>query len=530
MYYDAIYERAPEDLKQAYDDCKESLKMKNEEFNNLLEVPSKKEEAFELGKDAVAYAIKAGEILKVMEARYRDLCKKDISNAMQDVTKTLDSIKREDLEPYLKRGDLDARVHPEKKKRTYKELVICFLQDSIKVPYNLVLDSFDNDVAKGEERKKGFIGVVEEILSKKANDLTGIINLSDVPAVVISDKDYRYSLTSYAGDENEAAYLTYSPSIERDEDGNTHITEAKKPEVKELLEAGYNEGLFGVIMGMTLRSFVSYDKTQETITVNISEFCKAIGADYRKPKEEPRERSSEAITKHKGTDITKLLENNEKFYGVIPGESQHFAMLKILSYDLQNDFFTFTSPYCTRLIKILEMNNSARGDEYQKSYAYVVKPSISTARNKRTVAALLYLVSGLTARGCTPDCKLEQNKAKTYKAADKDKITYSITLQSLILEVPIIYNEICKEGMTPKRRTDLLRRIFLGNIKGKDQREEGFLLIEYIKEYTLLYDKYVDLEIKKFDYSYSKIAESKIVITHRGINPEFENPYLKSDK
>ena len=75
--------------------------MKNEEFNNLLEVPSKKEEAFELGKDAVAYAIKAGEILKVMEARYRDLCKKDISNAMQDVTKTLDSIKREDLDVRL---------------------------------------------------------------------------------------------------------------------------------------------------------------------------------------------------------------------------------------------------------------------------------------------------------------------------------------------------------------------------------------------------------------------------------------------
>lgn len=365
------------------------------------------------------------------------------------------------------------------------------------------------------------LSILPEMIKSKAAEWykvpqqnINIMSMSDVPSLVISHKNYKSALTNKL---NDAAYITYAGDDQIkmgfDEDGNAYIAlTPKKYTPEELLKKGYNEGLFGVILGATLKSFLTFDSRKESITVNVGEFAKAIEADYRA--KNPTGKTS----KHKGMDFIKLLENNENFFGVINGNTQNaLAMFKILKYDFENNALTFTSPYFERLIREIDANNAIvktdkNGNIKYKipGYTDVIKPSIATARNKRTAAVVRYLVAGIAQRGTAPDQRVKQSK----KYKDTEKTTYSVSFKKIIYDIPIIEDSII--GKPATRRSDILKSIFGSNDKP--------VLLEYIDKYTLLNEKYINFNISVPVPSWSTI-DSEITISHEGIRGEYVSPY-----
>lgn len=364
-----------------------------------------------------------------------------------------------------------------------------------------------------------------------------ITKTQNFASLVPTNKAFDFALTSRV---NDVAYIMYSDqmSLQVDEEGNWHYEFAPIDlSSKQLLEAGYNEGLLGILVRV---GYQCCEENTDSITISINEFAKSINADTRKT-----DYSSDNETKHHGVDIIGMINKVERFKGYYRGNVYNVITV---SYGLRDETITIGSPYFKKVVEEIRNNKkqikNTKGNATEiEEFADTVKPSIAMAKNKKTASVVRYLAGRIEKKGTT---HANTEKEENGEPGRKNAISITVSYEEIINNVPIIKKSLeetypkkskdlgevqdlkkdLRGGKDPKRRTEALKRIFIGNREsGKDP-----ILVEYMKKYTVLYDKLKDLKIEVPSPAWSDL-KSEIKISYGiGTNSEFSNPYSITKK
>lgn len=253
------------------------------------------------------------------------------------------------------------------------------------------------------------------------------------------------------------------------------------------------------------------------ITVSLFDFADAmnISLKHSKTPKEAQDRIQSFISR-----IEKLKE-----YGGIENRKRYYYVLSIDNIDYENMTITFYSPWTNRLIERDTEPHAVFAGKGQpkkitakrQQISNYVRPSLVSARNKVTAEIALYFVLRLAQHGTKAD--KDQARNKYVELSDPTARTITLTFEDLEKNVSEFWRSLqTNEG---RLKTQAIKRA----IYGRDYKKSGdpILLIEYLKQYTTIYEAYKGLriELPEVPPSYNKMR-TLIKIVHYGVNTDYQ--------
>ena len=362
---------------------------------------------------------------------------------------------------------------------------------------------------------------VTEILASIIENQKAVLDVSGLPNASITDKRLQFALTPF---KNENAYIMpfewEQLKFGFDENGELIIeTEPQKEAVQkakkknEIPAAGIDQALLRQLFAATMKAYLSNYGNE--ITVYLPSFAREMNIDVSGVSNPDKE------TKHNANDFFKKLKALEGLNGVWEGGS-FYRVFMFVGYDTKENTLTFSSPWLFKLAKELLDKPAARKTDKNGAIiweitgiSHLMNASIVSAKSKPTVEIIATLLAGLQQYGTKPEA--ERHIGKKYK--DKEIVEYSISYKTLIERIPLISEAL--KIQTDSNKTTLLQRYFCGsNYKKRQAEGKGYILEEYFKKYTIVYDYYKDFKII-FQPPTVKTLSEKIIIKHHGINGSF---------
>lgn len=365
-------------------------------------------------------------------------------------------------------------------------------------------------------------------LEKEAAETPEVMNISNLPNLLPTDKRLQYAMTPLRNDYAYIMPFNYEQlCFDYDENGEIIIrseaqykaVEEAKDEKKHIKAAGIDQPLLRQLFAATMKAYLC--NYGNSITVYLPSFAREMnidvsGANKRAEATEKGERIG-----HNANDFFKKLKALESLNGVWQGGS-FYRVFVLEGYEAEQNTLTFSSPWLFKIARELlttPANKKTRADGSIMweitGISSLMKPSIVSARSKPTVEIIATLLVGLQQYGTKPEA--ERHKGKKYR--DKELVEYKISFKTLIERIPLIMENL--NTCTPSNKTTLLQRYFCGsNIRKRQKDKKPFILEEYIREYTLIPEYYKDFEIV-FQPPTVKTLSEKVIIRHRGINGNF---------
>ena len=360
-------------------------------------------------------------------------------------------------------------------------------------------------------------------LIKHAVSLPEVLDITNLPNLLPTDKRLQYAITPLR---NEFAYIMpfdYEQlAFDYDENGEIVINskaqfeaiEEAKDKKRKIQAAGIDQPLLRQLFAATMKAYLS--NYGNSITVSLPSFAREMNIDVRGVS------MQEDGTKHNANDFFKKLKALENLNGVWQGGS-FYRVFILEGYDAEQNTLTFTSPWLFKVARAILNEPAAKNQKADGSIVWemtgissLMKPSIASARSKPTVEIIATLLAGLQQYGTKTEAKRHPGR----KYQDKELVEYTISFKTLIERIPLIMENLnsCK----PSNKTTLLQRYFCGSdLKGRIQKGKGYILDEYITEYTFIRDFYKDFQIIFQPPTIANLSD-KIIIRHHGINGEFQ--------
>lgn len=390
--------------------------------------------------------------------------------------------------------------------------------------HDFIIKIFDRPGNGEEEGTKTLLEMIEAAVVPE------VLDISNLPNLLPTDKRLQYALTPLR---NENAYIMpfdYEQlRFDYDENGEIVIrTEAQykaveeaKDENKKIQAAGIDQPLLRQLFAATMKAYLCY--YGNSITVYLPSFAREMNIDVSgaNKKAEAAEKGAKTNTRHNANDFFKKLKALESLNGVWQGGS-FYRVFILEGYEAEQNTLTFSSPWLFKIARELLTTPANKKTKADGSIMWeitgissLMKPSIASARSKPTVEIIATLLAGLQQYGTKPEAA--RHKGKKYK--DKEIVEFKISFKTLIERIPLIMENL--DACTPSNKTTLLQRYFCGsNFKKRQKEGKGFILEEYIREYTVIPEYYKDFEIV-FQPPTVKTLSEKITIRHRGINGHF---------
>ena len=393
-----------------------------------------------------------------------------------------------------------------------------------KIYHDSIIKVFESASKDEEGKDKSLKQLIEEVVPK-------VLDTSNLLPVLITDKRLQNAMTPLR---NEYAYIMpfdYEQlCFDYDENGEIVIrTEAQfkaieeaKDESHKIEAAGIDQPLLRQLFAATMKAYLC--NYGNSITVYLPSFAREMNIDVSGANKtaEAAEKGSKSNTKHKANDFFKKLKALESLNGVWQGGS-FYRVFILEGYEAEQNTLTFSSPWLFKIAKELLTTPANKKTREDGSIMWeitgissLMKPTIASARSKPTVEIIATLLVGLQQYGTKPEAKRHPGKIYT----DKDLVEYSISFKTLIERIPLIMENFKK--CTKSNQTTLLQRYFCGSNFNKRKKEgKGYILEEYIREYTFIQDYYKDFEIVFKPPTVNTLSD-KIIIRHRGINGHFD--------
>lgn len=365
---------------------------------------------------------------------------------------------------------------------------------------------------------------VLDMIREAVENATEVLDISNLPNLLPTDNRLQYALTPLR---NEYAYIMpfdYKQlAFNYDENGEIVIrSQAQYKALEEALDkknkieaAGIDQPLLRQLFAATMKAYLC--NYGNSITVYLPSFAREMNIDIS-----VGSKSEEtAAKKHKANDFFKKLDALEKLNGVWQGGS-FYRVFVLEGYDAEQNTLTFSSPWLFKIARELLTNPAKEKTRADGSVIWeitgitsLMKPSIVSARSKPTVEIIATLLFGLKQYGVKPEAK--RHPKKKYK--DNELVEYTISFKTLIERIPLIMEAL--DSCKPSNKTTLLQRYFCGsNFKERQKKGRGYILEEYIRNYTYIPEYYKDFEITFNPPTFNKLSD-KITIRHKGINGHF---------
>lgn len=385
---------------------------------------------------------------------------------------------------------------------------------------------YGDSIVKLLGRRNGEDGhrrTIEELI-QEAVSMPELLDTSNLPPLVITDKRLQNALIPLR---NENAYIlpfNYEQlAFDYNEEGEIVIKsqaqfealEEAKDENKKISAAGIDQPLLRQLFAATMKAYLC--NYGNSIMVYLPSFAREMNIDVSGA----NKKADGDGTKHNSNDFFKKLKALETLNGVWKGGS-FYRVFILEGYDAEQNTLTFSSPWLFKIIRELLTTPASKKTRADGSIMWeitgissLMKPSIASARSKPTVEILRTLLVGLQQYGTKPEAK--RHPAKKYH--DKELVEYKISFKTLIERIPLVMETL--DSCTPSNKTTLLQRYFCGsNFKKRQQEGNGYILEEYIRQYTLIPEYYKDFQITFQPPTVKNLAD-KVIIRHRGINGDF---------
>jgi len=254
------------------------------------------------------------------------------------------------------------------------------------------------------------------------------------------------------------------------------------------------------------------------ITVYLPNFARALGVRIENSDDKD-------LTTTRHFDFWDKIKQLENIGGVLVEKMKIQRVFTLLEYNQSENTLTFASPYLYSLMDILKANPAKVSAQKKNNKplflipgkSYLISSKIITARNKTTSQIVHYVIKRLLDHGIKTDATRQPQKQHT----DKKLVTVAIPYKEIIKYTPLL-----KESMQeaePKRRSQILKRAIFGDSYNERSNKEQVTLLEnYLREYTESFNYWKDLKIEVEPVS-MKDLNNKIIITHHGLNGDFES-------
>lgn len=328
---------------------------------------------------------------------------------------------------------------------------------------------------------------------KQAAENAGAVILTGGRQITITDKKYQYALSPLP---DAPAHITRLETSFAErlvfKDGKLSLLESgiDAATIKKATSRGreaVNELDLPLLRQIYTAAFRSAQKNDKnTVTVYLPNFCREMGINIQKSK------ASVLFEKlNKFQDCIGVMENGN-----------YWRLLTVLGYNEEENTLTLAVPYILQLFGEIRKNNQRElksgGSFVLPGHSMLIHSDIAKERNKAAVEIVTRIIAGLQQRGALPDASLPQNANKIMR--DRDVITYAITFQSLIEDIPLLYDRLENSAGADKNKQ--LKRAF----------EKAY---ELLRVKTDISAYYVDLNVKERIPTVSELGKA-LVITHYG--------------
>ena len=393
--------------------------------------------------------------------------------------------------------------------------------------YNTLTKDIKAQAAKEKEKKR--------TPDKLENVLTDL----NLPNTIITATAYQYALTTIR---NDVAYMRpyeggdIQLEFLIDENTNDILCPVDANMAKEELQKEvdlkkhpFDAPLVRQLFAATLKSMLTFNF--EVIKVYLPNFIYHMGIDVKYSKDNPD--AVNKILRDKSSNLFEKLNKLESWAGIMNGKEWYRAFVLL---SIKDNVLTYSAPYFVELISTMMRDPVvASNSKGQVKYKFLgisdlIKPSVMKARNKQTVDFMVRILTGLIQKG----------NENTRNGSPKP---YEAKLKTLLYDLPSIYQNFTNNE--PAKNTRLLRECLCGYMKKEDRERLGvktksqthvfitkedhengvpYILEEYLRKYTDVYDRYKNFSIKYDIPSYLNL-NAKIVIKHDGINKDYKSNY-----
>ena len=360
---------------------------------------------------------------------------------------------------------------------------------------------------------------IEAITDTKPGKLTRVIFHKDTAQLQVTHKNYSGALSTR---KNKYAYLV---DIDRqlrltwDDDGTPHITTADEQQAynyllnKKTIPAKCVDTDLLATFGAAVKAAYISNK-DDRIIVDLPKLAAALGVRFDKDNSKDGRRF----------DFWEKIKQLENIGGVLVEQGKILRAFIFREYDQNENTLTFESPYLYSLMDILKNNPKVSKQKKDnkplysfEGVSYLIDAKIITARSKVTSEIVKNLVAGLFQHGIKTVSDFEPHKV----FPDPKLIRWEITYKDLIKCTPLL-KEYLQES-DKKRRSQHYKRIIFGESYNPKSKKNNVPLVEtYLKQYTEAFNYWVDLKITVEPVS-MKDLDNKIILTHHGINGDFQN-------